>query len=286
MSVSVALRLGRVSNLPTVWSNALAGMVLASGAPDASVLLGLMLGFSASYTSGMFLNDAFDASFDQIHRPERPIPIGEITSSVVFGFGFALLTAGFLITAATSRRGPAGYQAAIAAVCLAAMIVLYDAWHKDNPFGPFIMGLCRALVYVTAGLAASGAIGTTLAASSAALCYLVGLTYIAKQEVSGRLASLWPLALLSASLWFALWNRSGGAAETVLCVALVLWVSYALAFLRPPSPAIGKAVGMLIAGISLVDAIFISTQQRPAMAAIAIACFVAALSLQRWVPGT
>ena len=79
MSVSVALRLGRVSNLPTVWSNALAGMVLASGAPDATLLLGLMLGFSASYTSGMFLNDAFDASFDQVHRPERPIPSGQIS---------------------------------------------------------------------------------------------------------------------------------------------------------------------------------------------------------------
>ena len=31
MNWNVALRLGRVSNLPTVWSNSLAGLVLAGG---------------------------------------------------------------------------------------------------------------------------------------------------------------------------------------------------------------------------------------------------------------
>ena len=35
MNLNVALRLGRVSNLPTVWTNALAGAVLATGgAPE------------------------------------------------------------------------------------------------------------------------------------------------------------------------------------------------------------------------------------------------------------
>ncbi len=148
------------------------------------------------------------------------------------------------------------------------------------------MGLCRALVYVTAGLAASGTIGATLTAGGAALCYLIGLTYIAKQEVSGRLANLWPLALLSAPLWFALLYPEGGATEAILSAALVFWVFCALSFLRPPSPEIGTAVGMLIAGISLVDAIFISTQQQPLLAGVAIGCFAAALCCQLWVAGT
>ncbi len=282
----MAFRLGRVSNLPTVWSNALAGVVLASCAPNPTLLLGLVLGFSASYTSGMFLNDAFDASFDQVHRPERPIPSGQIATATVFGIGFALLAAGFVVTAVTSFGGAGGYRATTAAGCLAAAIVFYDAWHKDNPFGPVVMGLCRALVYVTAGLAASGTIGATLTAGGAALCYLIGLTYIAKQEVSGRLANLWPLALLSAPLWFALLYPEGGATEAILSAALVFWVFCALSFLRPPSPEIGTAVGMLIAGISLVDAIFISTQQQPLLAGVAIGCFAAALCCQLWVAGT
>lgn len=286
MRASVALRLGRVSNLPTVWSNALAGAVLAAGAPAASLLLALALGFSASYAAGMFLNDAFDASFDRAYRPERPIPRGEASSRMVFGVGFALLAGGFAITAAAGVAGAGGARAALAAGALAATIVLYDAWHKANPVGPVVMGLCRALVYVTAGLAVSGGAGATLPAAGASLCYLVGLTYVAKQEGPGRLGKLWPLALLSAPLWFALWRPSGGAAEAILCVALVLWIVFALSFLRPPTRAIGATVGMLIAGISLVDAIFISTTPSPTLAGVAVACFVATLLLQRRVPGT
>jgi UbiA prenyltransferase family len=286
MRASVALRLGRVSNLPTVWSNALAGAVLASGAPDPGLLFALGLGFSASYAAGMFLNDAFDASFDRTHRPERPIPSGEISARAVFGGGFALLAAGFAITTAAGVAGAGGYRAALAAGGLAAAIVFYDAWHKDNPFGPVIMGLCRALVYITAGLAASGAVGGTLPAAGATFCYLVGLTYIAKQEVSGSLSNLWPLTLLSAPLWFALSRGSGGVAEVILCLAFVLWVVYALSFLRPPTQAIGTAVNMLISGISLVDAIFIGTRHEPALVGVVLVCFVAALFLQRRVPGT
>jgi len=78
------LLLSRVSNLPTVWSNVLAGVVagtsidslspFASRAPVAMLLLSA----SAFYTGGMFLNDAFDAPFDRRVRPERPIPRGEV----------------------------------------------------------------------------------------------------------------------------------------------------------------------------------------------------------------
>ena len=49
----VALRLGRVSNLPTVWTNVLAGVVL-SGAPlSLGITLVLMLALSLFYVAGM-----------------------------------------------------------------------------------------------------------------------------------------------------------------------------------------------------------------------------------------
>ena len=67
------LILGRVSNLPTVWSNCLAGWLLAGGGAGSrfAVLCG---GASLLYIGGMFLNDACDVRFDTAHRKERPIP--------------------------------------------------------------------------------------------------------------------------------------------------------------------------------------------------------------------
>src|SRR4029434_3657129 len=87
------LILGRVSNLPTVWSNCLAGWWL-SGAGTAKDFALLCLGATCLYLGGMYLNDAFDAQFDQQHRPERPIPSGAIRVETVWGWGFAWMGVG------------------------------------------------------------------------------------------------------------------------------------------------------------------------------------------------
>jgi hypothetical protein len=90
-ALSVALRLGRISNLPTVWTNTLVGVTLAGGTSfDARVPL-LMVALSLFYIGGMFLNDAFDREFDARTRPDRPIPAGQVTASTVFGSGFGML---------------------------------------------------------------------------------------------------------------------------------------------------------------------------------------------------
>ena len=107
MKLSVALRLGRVSNQPTVWTNVLAGIVLAGGGRPVTIV-GLIAGVAVMYTAGMFLNDAFDADFDRAHRPERPIPLGQVTLTGVFGAGFAMLALGLvLIVAAALQAGGA-----------------------------------------------------------------------------------------------------------------------------------------------------------------------------------
>ncbi|MBD5656399.1 MAG: UbiA family prenyltransferase, partial [Candidatus Eremiobacteraeota bacterium] len=72
----VALRLGRVSNLPTVWSNVLAGVVLAGRPASGAGIVALALGCALLYVGGMLLNDAFDHPLDARERPERPIPAG------------------------------------------------------------------------------------------------------------------------------------------------------------------------------------------------------------------
>ena len=45
------------------------------------------------------------------------------------------------------------WRPVVAGVALAAAIVFYNWHHKNNPLSPFVMGLCRMLVYVTAALA-------------------------------------------------------------------------------------------------------------------------------------
>ena len=94
MNWQVALRLGRVSNLPTVWSNSLAGLVLAGGTAATIGIelgLGLMIIMSLFYIGGMYLNDAFDQHIDAIERPERPIPSGHVRASTVYICGSSML---------------------------------------------------------------------------------------------------------------------------------------------------------------------------------------------------
>ena len=97
MTFADALKLGRVSNLPTVWTNALAGLALAGGFLAPLPLLLLLAAASLAYVGGMYLNDAFDARIDAIERPERPIPSGAISARAVFVAGFAMLGAGILL---------------------------------------------------------------------------------------------------------------------------------------------------------------------------------------------
>ena len=72
-SLTPYLLLGRVSNLPTVWTNTLAGATLAGAAVTPGRLVLLAAAFSLLYTGGMYLNDAFDREVDARERPERPI---------------------------------------------------------------------------------------------------------------------------------------------------------------------------------------------------------------------
>jgi len=137
------LLLSRVSNLPTVWTNVLAGMCVVSAAIDGGAYLRVALAMSAFYTGGMFLNDAFDEPFDRVRRPERPIPSGDVSRREVFVSGTLLLLAGELLLAPR-------VQALVFGGFLAAAIVWYDAQHKGSRFAPVVMGSCRGLVYCAA----------------------------------------------------------------------------------------------------------------------------------------
>jgi hypothetical protein len=286
----VALRLGRVSNLPTVWTNVLAGVVLSGAPPSLGITLVLMLALSLFYVAGMYLNDAFDAGFDRVHRPGRPIPAGEVAASTVYGIGSGLLSAGLclLLAVGYGTSNGTGLRAFAAGVALGVMIFIYDMWHKGNPIGPVLMGLCRVLVYVIAAGAVAELLPRDLLwAAAMALSYLIGLTYAAKQEDLKQPGHLWPLVFLAAPFVYGVPIAIAGGPGAVIYLLLLVAVLYALSFMvRPGRANIPRVVMILIAGISLLDGLFIAGQGRPILAGVTIVSFVLTLASQRYISGT
>lgn len=281
MTLSLALRLGRVSNLPTVWSNVAAGLVLAGGSPSVGVLALLMLAASAFYVGGMFLNDAFDAEIDAVERPERPIPSGAITRDAVMRWGFGWLALGIVLVAFVHPR------AVIAALGTCALIVAYDRWHKGNPAGPLVMGLCRVGLYAIAAFSVAPALPSRLVVGALLLLgYVLGLTYVAKHEGRGRLGRLWPLVGLFAPIVVLGPALARDPRALVLLVAFALWAVRAVRLVRRGGPSIRRAVIGLIAGISILDALLIVAAGRPDLAVLALLAFGATLASQRLVAGT
>lgn len=288
------LSLGRVSNLPTVWTNALAALVLAGSAALPSgalpVVLVLLVSLTLFYIGGMYLNDAFDAEIDARERPERPIPAGRIGRGTVFGAGFAMLAAGVLLLVwASALAGGGALRPALGGLALAAAIVFYDWHHKANVLGPVVMGLCRFLVYLATALAVAPLLPMPVLVGGALLwSWVIGLTYVAKQETLGRVQNLWPLLFLLAPLAYGLWRVPEAPWTALLCLALAAWILVALRFIRRRGPGdIPRAVVSLIAGISLVDAVLIAAAGAslgPVL--LALAGFGLTLFLQRWISGT
>jgi 4-hydroxybenzoate polyprenyltransferase len=288
MSFADALRLGRVSNLPTVWTNALAGLVLAGGTLAPGWLVLLMLSVSLAYVGGMYLNDAFDAEIDARERPDRPIPSGRVARETVFAAGFAMLATAVIVLGVVGEWNGTGLRAGAAGLVLALLIVLYNRRHKENPLSPLVMGLCRVFVYVSAALCVTEQPPAPLWIGAALLlCHLIGLTFVAKHELRPRMEDVWPVAILllplAYAVWIVIWNPP----------AMVLWLIFggtlyvALRAIQRRGPGdIGFAVTTLIAAISLLDAQLIAGQERIGLAFVAALGFPLTLLLQRWVRGT
>ena len=284
MTAGAALRLGRVSNLPTVWTNVLAGVVLADGALGPGRGVRLAIALSLFYVGGMYLNDAFDHAVDARERPTRPIPSGAVSARTVYLVGAGLLAVGWALLGAVSvtRLGP------LLGFALGAAIAWYDWRHKGDPLAPVWMGVCRALVYAAAAAAATGAVpGPVVVGALLVLAYVVGLTYAARHETLAAVANLWPLAGLLAPAVVTAPAALRDGPTAVMLAAYGVWCAGAVALLRPrPRADIPGAVVRLIAGISLLDALLIAAHGRPGLALVAAAAVPLTRLLQRWVPGT
>jgi len=276
------LVLGRVSNLPTIWSNCLAGWILGGGG-NLSRLLWLGLGATYLYLGGTFLNDAFDAQFDQQHRPERPIPSGKAGLETVWKWGLSWLGLGMLCLMFLEKT------TFLLAVLLALNILVYDAIHKIFAFSPVFIAGCRfLLVLLAASAAEDGVTGLSLWSALVLAAYVFGLSCLARKESLKTAVRYWPCAFLAAPLVLALIVNRGEyrLRGWLLCGLLGCWVVNSLRHTYgSPQRHIPRSVAGLLAGIVLVDWMAVGGGTFPD-ALVFVGLFVLTLLFQQLIPAT
>lgn len=145
--VRAGLDLARAGNFPSVASNVLAALVLASpaaAAPEAGRVAGAVLAGGLVYAGGATLNDVCDAAFDRQHQPHRPIAAGRITHGAAAAIGALELLAGAALLLGLGVR--AGWIAGLLVV-----IAAYDVLHKRWRGSVLLMAGCRLLLALAVG---------------------------------------------------------------------------------------------------------------------------------------
>lgn len=279
----ILLTLGRVPNLPTVWSNCLAGWLLAGGGSFLGFLV-LCLGASCLYFGGMFLNDAFDAEFDRLHRRERPIPAGLISQDAVWRWGFAWLGTGTVLLVLLGNS-----TGAFAALLLFS-IILYDAVHKVAASAPVLMAACRFFLVLTAASVGShGVAGLAIWHALTLAVYIIGLSTLARHENSRSALPRWPALLLAVPLLFALLANAGEYRfrSSLQIMVVALWILRCLqSAMMTRDLNVRRTVEGLLAGIVLVDWLALGSDGGLLASLSLLFLFFLTLIGQRWIPAT
>jgi UbiA prenyltransferase family len=262
------LELARISNLPTAWTNVLAGWLLAGGNLQDHRLLWLLLGGSLLYSGGMILNDVFDAEWDRAHGKGRPIPSGRVSRRLAAWVGSVSLVSGCLTMFATAD--------ADGRVVLALLIAIlgYNWLHKRWAGSVLLMGSCRMLLYWAAGSGVHGEFDLArqplLVVGGIAMgIYIVGITMVARFESRSDMPKP-AMAWLSRELLYApgvllvlipnLQITAGWkTAAPLIFIAFVVLIRLVLPMIRKGGADTGKAVGWLLAGICIVDGMALCT---------------------------
>lgn len=177
-SLKVCLEFCRVSNLPTIWTNVLAAIVLSGTGWTIGDYLLIAISISCFYTGGICLNDFWDAPFDAIHNPRRPLPSGRIPMRSAWVMTITLFGTGLILLSLTLQ----GF-AIFGGVLLLSAILIYNRYHKKHPWSVFVMGACRFLVYAVSSLAIAGKLfPSVLIAGTAQFFYVLLLSLTSRVE--------------------------------------------------------------------------------------------------------
>ena len=277
------LELLRPPNVVTAMADVLAGYAVA-GLGNGRALPWLLAATAGLYAGGVVLNDVFDRRLDAVERPERPIPSGRVPAAHAATLGSVLLVAGVASAAQATRA------AAVIALCIAALVVLYDAWGKHRAaFGPVNMGLCRGLNLVLGMAAVPATMSGHWPLALLSFVYIAAATAVSRGEVSGGKRGPAALALISligvVGVLAAIAAGSGPRAVPAIALTIVLgwrvlwpfWMAY-----KDPRPAlIRRAVKAAVLSLVLVDAVISTVYAGPLYGAIVLATAVAAGLLAR-----
>ena len=292
----VVFRLGRVSNLPPVWTSCIAGALLSGNFLFDQRIFLLIVAMSLLYIAGMFLNDAFDHVFDTKERPYRPIPSGQASVFSVAIWGGLLMLLGLLILFLSpdlpteKDKVIISLNKNISAICLCLLILLYNWKHKGNPLSPYIMGMCRGMLCITAGSMYSSVLNIELMFGATIIfLWAIGLTFLAKQETLDRVDKYWPILFLVTPIFYgiAIAEVSSSYVVCILLILITLVIVSTIYILRSDKPGrVGLVVSILIASFSLLDGLLIAISGFEILAVFVAMTMVLTLILQKHVPGT
>lgn len=189
------LQLCRVSNLPTVVTNALTGLVLCGVAVGWLRGVALTVAMGCMYCAGMSLNDVLDVEQDRVVRPDRPIPSGRVTRGQALVLTLSLMASGLFLVGLVGRTG------LFAALLLVGAIVGYNLWHRKSAFAVGLMGACRGLIYVVVSVSVVGYVPWKVAiAALVQTFYVIFITLSARRDKEQGVGMTVPMGWLLAGI--------------------------------------------------------------------------------------
>jgi len=295
MQLKAWLQLGRISNLPTVWTNVMAAALLArecvseqSFALSPLTWLGALLSLSMMYLGGMFLNDAFDLQWDRANDNPRPLVTGQIPVRQAWTLGLGLLTLGVALSSYTQLMSQnTGISAWCAGTALAVIILCYNGYHKRFTHSAVLMGLCRMGVYVVAAILLAQLSWLFLLGAASLCAYIASITYIARGEHQNNLLHKWPVLLLFFPLfsaYYLVWQFDNLSLYFIVFSAFfAIMIGRRTQALMAGRLPVKAAVGALLAGIPLVDGLMLASAEAWVPALACVALFFCLPLLHRWV---
>jgi len=260
------LETGRISNLPTVWSNVFVGYVLAGATTNLLYLLCLLVASSLLYVGGCYLGDAKDVEFDTQHKPTRPIPSGIMKRSTCWIMGWSMMILGIVGFAIIAQSQ---WQAIVyGAIPLSTVIICYAFIHKISNFPMWL------IIIPSLGLA----------------LYTFGFASVARTESSAKkvdLAGLLKLTMLSIPLVVIgiFYATISIQYLPMVAIAILIYASWLILAFSKIQINKGDYVSKCLAGFALLDMVFIA-HSGYVNALICLALFGAAIMLQKIAPAT
>ncbi len=271
---------GNVAQLPTLWSNTLAGWLLCGGGNTAS-FCALLLGLSSLYLGGMFLRFAWDPPHAGLARLVPGFSLSVINRQTLALSCLGWFFLGSLLLVLLGRT------TAVLAIVLLALTLLNVLLPGQFTLARISARLWRFLIYLTAGAATDyGINGTTVWSSLAMTLYVQGIQLYEQQSptVSG-LKRFAPTSWLVMPLLFACLINGNGYHLAAVSYALLLglWIYWCIhdAFGKPHAE-VQLAWAHLTTGIVLVDLLAVAASIDQAW--VFFLCFFGALVLQRTAP--